>query len=98
MSVEALEGAMNDRELASRASALVGPIGMPEAACVRDWRVAGALMQRCWSVDIYREGDRYDVEAWMRSGPGRARQYEAQHESLPRAIIEACVKALEGRR
>lgn len=106
---------MKDKDLADRVVALgVGKTG-PEPfdnyyyhgkdaavlafAFVRDWRVAGALMERCWSVDIYREDDRYDVEAWTRSGPefGRAHQYEGQDQSLPRAIIEACVKALEAR-
>ena len=92
--VEAIDGFYYFRDkLFDRTEALTA------TQTARDPRVAMALMERCWSVDIYREDDRYDVEAWTRSGPefGRAHLYEGQNESLPRAIIEACVKALEAR-
>lgn len=66
---------------------------------VRDWRVAGALMEKC--TDLH-----YDtistwnskpslttIIAWANGGVDSSEEVEV-NESLPRAIIEACVEAL----
>lgn len=61
---------------------------------VRDWRVAGALMEKCpYGVDVWKAKKGWDVQAHGMSGddPGNAND-----ESLPRAIIAACVEALDG--
>ena len=65
---------------------------------VRDWRVAGALMEKC--TDLH-----YDtistwnskpslttIIAWANGGVDSSEEVEV-NESLPRAIIEACVEA-----
>ncbi len=59
---------------------------------VRDWRVVGALMEKCWSVEIDKIGCPWWVAAERAEKPQRFRK--AENESLPRAIIEACVEAL----
>ena len=63
---------------------------------VRDWRVAGALMEKMpladtclskenkWIVGCYRINSPYDKKRFVRI-----------NESLPRAIIEACVECLK---
>ena len=59
---------------------------------VRDWRVAGALMEKCWSVEIDKIGCPWWVAA---ERPKKPQKFcKAKNESLPRAIIEACVEAL----
>ena len=111
---------MNDKELADAVVALgVGSYQnplflvddqysasiLPAESFVRDWRVAGALMERMtgevliWRINYEDEdlegGELVSLQtgyAWVVEPPRTkdARQYE----SLPRAIIEACVEAL----
>lgn len=61
-------------------------------AFVRDWRVAGLLMERCVVVEIDKGIEEYeDIGLWtVGTNYGRG-----ENHSLPRAIIEACVTALE---
>lgn len=55
---------------------------------VHDWRVVGALMEKCAEIGAELHGKRWKVQAWNRKdGFG-------ENKSLPRAIIEACVEAL----
>ena len=78
---------MTDKELAAKARAVVGEVYSDwdfDSQFVRDWRVAGALMEKTLGevpdfIDI--ANDLRDV---LIDGA----------ESLPRAIIEACVEAL----
>ena len=92
---------MNDKELADRIMALgVGYDGYKFYMCeskyfVRDWRVAGALMEKTDGVD-------YDHDEYGEKSVGRIRAYKGGlvseayvYDSLPRAICEACVEALE---
>ncbi len=59
---------------------------------VRDWRVAGALMEvKCWGVNTVRKGDEWEAHVVP---IGQIKEYIARNESAPRAIIEACVEAL----
>ena len=63
---------------------------------VRDWRVAGALMEKCQEIvcgnynEFYARCNIYDQDG--------EKEYEypdrISNDSLPRAIIEACVEAL----
>ena len=91
---------MNDKELADRIVALwVGDYhidNMPDylysldntpfsaEQFVRDWRVAGAMMEK-----VCEDGE----TAWIDLVENRLNPWQ---ESLPRAINEACVEALEG--
>ena len=68
---------------------------------VRDWRVAGALMEKCADVRAIKyvdiEGDELVVADWgveAIKGNGITSD-DVYNESLPRAICEACVEALE---
>ena len=98
---------MNDKELADAVVALgVGCNGQvpggyyfDHGRCylgmsdrfVRDWRVAGALMEEvdsCYPEKLINES--WQVQASMDAMPTEW----IQNESLPRAIIEACVVAL----
>ena len=54
---------------------------------VRDWRVAGALMEKCHQFEVRIFGFKIAVGDAMVDNP------ETPSE-LPRAIIEACVEAL----
>ena len=59
---------------------------------VRDWRVAGALMEKvdsCYPEKLIDE--RWQVQASMNAMPTEW----LVNKSLPRAIIEACCEALE---
>lgn len=59
---------------------------------VRDWRVAGALMERVGNGFEYALCvDTWQVTMFEGSGEGYT---AAEGASLPRAIIEACVEAL----
>ena len=63
----------------------------PDNVFVRDWRVAGALMEKVDS--IYPEkliDERWQVQASLDAMPTEW----LTNESLPRAIIEACCEAL----
>ena len=96
---------MNDKELADRVSIILGAkhcdgpfpdnwyfpdqeiekyLGFNDAALVRDWRVAGAMMEK-----VCEDGE----TAWIDLVENRLNPWQ---ESLPRAINEACVEALEG--
>ncbi len=66
-------------------------IGEPELF-VRDWRVAGALMERCAAVDIDTIGNPWWVAALRHEKPEK--WFKAKGESLPRAIVEAGIGAL----
>ncbi len=99
---------MNDKELADRIVAVgvgyLAPVdlyGIPLAASeratakrfVRDWRVAGALMERVMDATKDRN------KAWAMINPqGAWISWMVQPISLPRAIIEACVSALTGQK
>jgi len=66
----------------------------PDSVFVRDWRVAGALMEKVDAHFI----ERLSPKTWaVRSdkpyGEGKTREWY-ENESLPRAICEACVEAL----
>lgn len=58
---------------------------------VRDWRVAGALMEKCKCISCYHASDGYSVNA---GDPAVCTYISNVQESLPRAIIEACCEAL----
>ena len=101
---------MNDKELADKVVALgVGGYNvgnywidpdddatgwLPEEDFVRDWYVAGALIEMCnavevcfcleedWQALVAPPNDCYDLTK------------EVRNNSAPRAIIEACVEAL----
>jgi hypothetical protein len=101
---------VNDKELADKVVALgVGTLSADNKSywlpCgnlyvtsaykfVRDWRVAGALMEKALN------GERllniaHDKTVFIFTGLEPPADYiEVQSESLPRAIIEACVEAL----
>ena len=61
-----------------------------EGKFVRDWRVAGALMEKCGgSFELCPSGK------WqVRTFANIMGVHEKYNESLPRAIIVACVEAL----
>jgi len=64
---------------------------------VRDWRVAGALMEKSEiEVRIFQQSRYSDKgDKWTVSfSHGYPHLFSAHDESLPRAIIEACVEAL----
>ena len=78
------------------------PMTMDQSAhfFVRDWRVAGALMEK-WTSAVDRELDiGTDEKGNFYCSPQRPDDYSwnsvcwITNESLPRAIIEACVEAL----
>ena len=55
-----------------------------------DWRVAGAMMEKCHDVQILiMEGESYHVMAKYRRGKG-----VALNQNEPRAINKACADAL----
>jgi hypothetical protein len=65
---------------------------------VRDWRVAGALMEKCGG--IYAHNEPHIKGWWAYVETDKAVRLpvtngKTENESLPRAIIEACVKALQ---
>ena len=58
---------------------------------VRDWRVAGALVEITGWCQALLHPDGY----WMVNvGTDNEREGSSENESAPRAIIEACVEAL----
>ena len=75
-------------------------IGITADKAVRDWRVAGALMGKVieWGGFSYVGScttDTFQASAFR----GYGHQKKTNHgvdESLPRAIIEACVEAING--
>ena len=63
---------------------------------VRDWRVCGALMERCFFHQFYKnDGDTEWSCAVASFEQDSTRDVDVENESLPRAIIEACVKGLQ---
>lgn len=72
-------------------------VGYTASHIVRDWRVAGALMEKSWEHFIIgKHGTREDWEwsvGWDIDYDG-CTTYSVIGQSLPRAIIEACVEAL----
>ena len=95
---------MSDQELADKVVALgVGNLiavgnyqigettGLYADQFVRDWRVAGALMEKCLSVEFITVSRTREYSAVARTG----KTADAINESLPRAINEACVEALD---
>jgi len=89
---------MNDQELADAVKELLNispfddfPV---DAAMVRNWKYAGALMEKMDGellIWLQKYSGRTDV--WIIE-PER-QDADARNESLPRAIIEACVEALK---
>lgn len=66
-------------------------------AVLEDWSVAGALMERLGNFLIERSGTLLGVSTqYATPQPGKFWRADASghNESLPRAIIEACVEAL----
>lgn len=99
---------MNDKELADRIVALgvgvkdpfrsymysvsrLAGVRYDAESFVRDWRVAGALMEKVIVVETHD----LDNEWYAKAEPRGGVYVIACHESLPRAIIKACVGALE---
>ena len=68
--------------------------GLTAENFVRDWRVAGALMEKCTDLHYDTMPGITTVIAWANNGNDSSEEIEVT-ESLPRAIIEACVEALE---
>ena len=66
-----------------------------ESKFVRDWRVAGALMEQIISgeLTIWRQAYDDDSPVWIVET--HLTNADGRNESLPRAIIEACVEALK---
>ena len=64
--------------------------GMCAELYVRDWRVAGALMEKCSGVNTVRRDGKWKSYAVKNFGVALT----AGNDSMPRAIIEACVEAL----
>lgn len=67
---------------------------MPADEFTHSWEVAGALMEKCYKV--FAEALNGDTGVWAvrADGPTKTREwYEAN--SLPYAVIQACVEALE---
>ena len=107
---------MNDKELADRIVALwVGDYhidNMPDylysldntpfsaEQFVRDWRVAGALMEKCFCMTAthFSERPHKAIAGWQATACMETGMTSVVNgsDSLPRAINEACVEALEG--
>lgn len=99
---------MNAKELARRVEQILGfnPAYIFGDAWDTDWRVAGALMERCIGLTVaeleidsgYGRGwEVYNTFAPGTNKDGGDQSYrytKANDESLPRAIIKACVEAL----
>jgi len=67
-------------------------MGLQPIHFVRDWRVAGALMEaKCWGVNTVHKGDEWEAHVVP---IGQIKEYTARNESAPRAIIEAGCEAL----
>ena len=63
-------------------------------AAITDWRVAGALMEKVSCVELAVLVNMSEWQA-MAFPPDDFEAFEVINESAPRAIIEACVAALE---
>ena len=84
---------LNDKELADRVvahgikrpAALFGHPQPTNYALVRDWQVAGALIERCEAHCV--DWDDLEPRHW---------RHLLLASNTPRAIIEACCEALDG--
>ena len=102
---------MDDKELVDRVVALgvvskmAGKYWLPYGSnmeigelpqtVARDWRVAGALMEKCEELRFYNDGGNTPPTFVVETPePCSNIFHEARGESLPHAIIEACVSAL----
>ncbi len=70
-------------------------IGELPQTVVRDWRVAGALMERLITGELLIWRQAYDNDSPVWIVETHLTNADGRNESLPRAIIEACVAALE---
>ena len=63
---------------------------------VRDWRVAGALMEKCVQGEFRTDDGSWFAGATVDDDHAYYDEYDnsANNALLPRAIIEACVEAL----
>jgi len=68
------------------------PYRMSTEAFVRDWRVAGALMEKCSMIFIENTPGTWACRADRCYGDRTRKWYH--DDSQPRAINEACVEAL----
>ena len=74
-------------------------LGFSDEMLVRDWRVAGALMEKCIYIDISlgatEDGDEWGARAAATSIDSFEENYSyGDCNPMSRAIIEACVEAL----
>ena len=103
---------MNDKELADKVVALgvgicsngrkpdyytIAMDDLDEQEFVRDWRVAGALLERCQLASITVDIDAFHAVPFVSvsSMTGKCDNSVDITESLPRAIIEPCCEALQ---
>ena len=63
------------------------------ARAVRDWRVAGALMEKCHCLIVQNERGIWLAKAWVTDESPRCEIADSA-SSLARAINEACIAAL----
>ena len=71
----------------------IGPNGQIAKLFIRDWRVAGALMEKMdGELLIWRQAYDNDSPVWIVET--HLTNADGRDESLPRAIIEGCVEAL----
>ena len=93
---------MNDKELADKVVILLPDLfdtifrGLSEVwpeAIVRDWRVAGVLMEVLFQQDNFSFAS--TLKLWSALVSAMFALHEDNDESMPRAIIEACVEELE---
>ena len=97
---------MDDKTLADKVVALgvgsrlhetylIDAFSLAPGQFVTDWRVAGALIERCQQVNIWREDNgTHSVRAWRDWLNDDAHQVD-EMDSHARAVTEACVTALE---
>ena len=75
-------------------------IGVTADKAVRDWRVAGALMdmvrEREWLVNTMHDGYVYVFTDMDNGGEENDGTFCSETTEWPRAIVEACVEALNG--
>jgi hypothetical protein len=96
---------MNDKDLADRIVALGildllgwSRVGLLDYEIVSDWRVVGALMERCGGIYAHNEPHINGWWAYVETDKAvrmPVTNGKVENDSLPRAICEACVAALE---
>ena len=62
---------------------------------VRDWRVVGALMEKCFEVQVCGSDVTNDWAAVAMCLPTGKHWSKVENDSLPRSIVETCVEALQ---